>query len=125
MDPVSNMISAIKTALQVKKETIEIPISKFKVEISKILKQEGFIENYSKVDARKMVIKLKYRGKESVVTDFKRISKPGCRIYVKSKDIPVVLRGLGTVIMSTPAGIMTGKDAKKKGLGGEVIGKIW
>ena len=125
MDPISNMLTSIKNALAIKKETVEIPASKLKSEIAKILKKEGFIEDYQVIPPFKIKIKLKYKGKEPAVTEIKRVSKPGCRIYVKNKEIPTVLRGLGIVILSTPAGVMTGKEAKKKGLGGEVICKLW
>jgi small subunit ribosomal protein S8 len=124
MDPISNMLTAIKNALASKKEEIFIPVSKLKIEILKILKKEGFIENYEIVESR-LKIKLKYKGKEPAIVEIKRVSKPGCRIYLKNQEIPQVLGGLGIVILSTTAGVMTGKEAKKKGLGGEVICKVW
>lgn len=125
MDPISNMLVSIKNALAANKEFLEIPASKLKLEIAKILKKEGYVEDYKLVELNKLRLELKYKGKEPAITEIKRVSKPGARIYVKSKEIPVVLRGLGAVILSTPSGLMTGKEAKKKGLGGEVICKIW
>lgn len=131
MDPISNMLTTIKNALASKKEEIFIPVSKLKIEILEILKREGFIKDYEIVDkapfspSSRLKIKLKYKGKEPAIVELKRVSKPGCRIYVKNQEIPQVLGGLGIVILSTPAGVMTGKEAKKKGLGGEVLCKIW
>jgi small subunit ribosomal protein S8 len=124
MDPVSNMISKIKNALSVHKETVSLAYSKIKLEVVKILKKEGFIEDY-KHKENEIIINLKYRGKKPIISDIKRISKPGCRIYAQHKKIPSVLRGLGIVIISTPAGVMTGREAKKKSLGGELICKVW
>jgi len=124
MDTISNMLISIKNAVAVKKERITVPYSKVALEIAKILKQEGFITDCKRKD-KKIEIQLKYKGESPYITDIKRISRPGCRIYSKNKQIPVVLHGFGIVIVSTPQGIMTGQEAKKKGLGGELICKVW
>jgi small subunit ribosomal protein S8 len=124
MDPISNMLISIKNALASQKEEIFVPSSKLKIEILKILKREGFIIDYQ-VTENQLKIKLKYKGKKPAIVGVERVSKPGCRIYVKNKEIPQVLRGLGIAILSTPAGVMTGKEAKKKGLGGELLCKVW
>lgn len=125
MDPIANMLTSIKNALGSRKETTEIPASKLKLEIAKILKKEGFVEDFKLINPFRIEIKLKYKGKEPAIVEMQKVSKPGQRIYVKNKEIPVVLRGLGIVILSTPKGLLTGKEAKKKGLGGEVICKVW
>jgi len=125
VDTISNMLISIKNAHAVGKETVEIPYSKLKIEIAKILKREGFISDYEIINPMKFVVKLKYKGKEPCIDGLQRLSKPGRRLYVKSKEIPSVLGGLGLVILSTPKGVMTGKEAKNKGLGGELICKIW
>jgi small subunit ribosomal protein S8 len=124
MDPISNMLISIKNALASQKEEIFVPSSKLKIEILKILKREGFIIDYQ-VTENQLKIKLKYKGKKPAIVGVERVSKPGCRIYVKNKEIPQVLRGLGIAILSTPAGVMTGKEAKKKGVGGELLCKVW
>uniref|UniRef100_A0A7V3JA19 Small ribosomal subunit protein uS8 n=1 Tax=candidate division CPR3 bacterium TaxID=2268181 RepID=A0A7V3JA19_UNCC3 len=125
VDTISNMLISIKNAQAVGKETVEIPYSKLKLEIAKILKKEGFIDDYKIISPFKFAIKLKYKGKEPCIGGLQRLSKPGRRLYAKNKEIPSVLGGLGVVILSTPKGVMTGKEAKKKGLGGELICKIW
>jgi len=125
MDPISNMIVAIKNASAVGKEIVEVPGSKMKLAIAKILKQEGFIEDFKLTKTSRLSIRLKYKGKTSSIMGIERISKPGRRIYAKCKEIPNVLGGLGIVIISTPHGVMTGKEAKKKNLGGELICKVW
>lgn len=126
MDPISDMLIRIKNAQAVFKETVFIPVSKLKLEIARVLKHEGFIENYQHIKTeKKIVIKLKYQGKRGAITLIERISKPGRRMYAKNNQIPVVLKGLGIVILSTSRGVMTGYEAKKKGIGGELICKIW
>ena len=107
---------------------VEIPSSKVKAEIARILKEEGFINDY-KIKKNNVqdviVLNLKYNNKERVITGLKRISKPGLRVYAKANEIPRVLNGLGIAIISTSQGIMTGKDAKAANLGGEVLAYIW
>ena len=128
-DPIADMLTRIRNANQMRYQEVLIPSSNMKVEIAKILKDEGFIENYKieKNDVQdNIVLTLKYgHNKERVITGLKRISKPGLRVYVKVEDIPTVLNGLGIAIISTPKGIMTDKEARKLALGGEVIAYVW
>ena len=127
-DPIADMLTRIRNAKTMRYKEVEIPSSKVKVEIAKILKNEGFINDY-KIKKNNVqdiiVLSLKYNNKESVITGLKRISKPGLRVYAKSEEIPRVLNGLGIAIISTSKGIMTGKDAKAANLGGEVLAYIW
>ena len=127
-DPIADMLTRIRNANQMRYKEVEVPASKMKIEIAKILKEEGFIVDYKVVQKKtnnNIILTLKYNHKERVITGLKRISKPGLRIYVKVDEIPRVLNGLGIAIMSTPKGIMTGKNAKKALVGGEVIAYIW
>ena len=124
-DTIADMLTRIRNANQMHYETVEIPTSKIKVEIAKILKEEGFIEEY-KVEGRTLTLVLKYaENKERVITGLKRISKPGLRVYAKNHEIPKVLNGLGIAILSTSKGIMTDKKARKENIGGEVLAYIW
>ena len=127
-DPIADMLTRIRNAKTMRYKEVEIPSSKVKVEIAKILKNEGFINDYKikKNNVQDVIIlSLKYNNKERVITGLKRISKPGLRVYAKSSEIPRVLNGLGIAIISTSKGIMTGKDAKAANLGGEVLAYIW
>lgn len=127
-DPIADMLTRIRNANTMRYKEVEIPSSKVKVEIAKILKNEGFINDY-KIKKNNVqdiiVLNLKYNNKERVITGLKRISKPGLRVYAKADEIPRVLNGLGIAIISTSKGIMTGKDAKAANLGGEVLAYIW
>ena len=128
-DPIADMLTRIRNANQMRYKEVEVPASKTKVEIAKILKEEGFIADY-KINKNKpqdiMVISLKYgEKKERVITGLKRISKPGLRVYVKAEELPRVLNGLGIAVISTSKGIMTDKEARKESLGGEVLAYIW
>ena len=127
-DPIADMLTRIRNANTMRYKEVEIHSSKVKVEIAKILKNEGFINDY-KIKKNNVqdiiVLSLKYNNKERVITGLKRISKPGLRVYAKSSEIPRVLNGLGIAIISTSKGIMTGKDAKAANLGGEVLAYIW
>ena len=127
-DPIADMLTRIRNANAMRYKEVEIPSSKVKAEIARILKEEGFINDY-KVKKNNIqdviVLNLKYNNKERVITGLKRISKPGLRVYAKSNEIPRVLNGLGIAIISTSQGIMTGKDAKAANLGGEVLAYIW
>ena len=127
-DPIADMLTRIRNANQLRYVEVEMPTSKMKEEIARILKEEGFISDFKVVDAEKqnkLVLNLKYNKKERVITGLKRISKPGLRVYAKWVDIPSVLNGLGIAIVSTSEGVMTGRDAKSKKLGGEVLAYIW
>ena len=127
-DPIADMLTRIRNANRQHHETVMVPASKLKVELAEILKNEGFIKGY-KVEGegpiKNIVITLKYRGNERVITDLKRISKPGLRVYAKVNEIPTVLNGLGIVILSTSQGLMTDKEARAKQVGGEVLAYIW
>ena len=128
-DPIADMLTRIRNANQMRYKEVEIPASKIKLEIAKILKREGFIEDY-KVKKNNVqdiiVLYLKYgEKKERVITGLKRISKPGLRVYAKADEIPSVLSGLGIAIISTSKGMMTDKEARKSSLGGEVLAYIW
>ena len=127
-DPIADMLTRIRNANRQHHDTVMVPASKLKVDIAEILKNEGFIKGY-KVEGegpiKNIVITLKYRGNERVITDLKRISKPGLRVYAKVNEIPKVLNGLGIVILSTSQGLMTDKEARAKQVGGEVLAYIW
>lgn len=127
-DPIADMLTRIRNANQLRYKEVEMPTSKMKEEIARILKEEGYISNYKLVDEKpqgKLVLSLKYDKKTRVITGLKRISKPGLRVYAKADEIPLVLNGLGIAIVSTSEGVMTGKNAKSKSLGGEVLAYIW
>ena len=124
-DPIADMLTRIRNANQMRYKEVEVPASKLKMEIAKILKEEGFIEEF-KVEDKTLTLTLKYaNNKERVITGLKRISKPGLRVYAGAEEIPHVLNGLGIAIISTPKGVMTDKLARKNNVGGEVIAYIW
>ena len=127
-DPIADMLTRIRNANEQKHETVSIPCSKLKVDLAEILLKEGFIKEY-KVEGesvvKNIVITLKYKGNDRVISGLKRVSKPGLRQYCKVNEIPKVLNGLGIVILSTSQGIMTDKQARAKNIGGEVIAYIW
>ncbi len=109
-------------------QSIELPHSRMKLSVAKILSQEGYIGAVETVGAepkRMLRIGIKYQGDEPVITGVKRMSKPGLRLYVNRNTIPTVVGGMGIAVVSTPQGVMTGKDAKKKGIGGEILCTIW
>lgn len=127
-DPIADMLTRIRNALQQKHESVSMPASKEKQAIAKILKDEGFITDYSvEGDVKKtLTITLKYAGdNKRVISGLRRISKPGLRVYAKVDNLPRVLNGLGIAIISTSNGMMTDRDAKKNHLGGEVIAYVW
>jgi small subunit ribosomal protein S8 len=130
VDPLADMYTRIRNASRVKKETVDMPASKIKESIAKILKDEGFIENYKVLEetGHKIIrIKLKYAGrkKESVISNIKQISKPGLRVYVDSANIPKVLGGFGVAILTTSKGIMIDGECRKLRTGGEVLCHVW
>lgn len=128
-DPIADMLTRIRNANAMKYKEVSMPASKTKTEIARILKDEGFIEDYKiRTDKteKTLVLTLKYTNKkERVITGLKRISKPGLRVYTKSNEVPKVLNGFGIAIISTSKGIMTDKEARKESLGGEVMAYIW
>jgi len=122
------MLTRIRNAIRVKAEKVDIPISKIKLEIAKILKEEGFIRAYKILKDRKQgVLRVipKYLDNESVISGLKRVSKPGRRVYVGSKEIPRVMGGLGIAILTTPKGILSDKICRRESVGGEVICYVW
>ena len=127
-DPISDMLNRIRNAIMRKYEQVDIPGSKVKKEIAKILKSEGFIRKVDWLtDGKHPVIrvKLKYVQDESVIAGMQRVSRPGRRVYVGKDRIPRVRAGLGVALMSTPQGMMTDKESRKRGIGGEVLCYIW
>ena len=128
-DPIADMLTRMRNSITVKKRDVSIPSSRMKVEIAKVLKEEGYIANFKVIDDDKqgfLKITLKYtKDNESVITGLKRVSKPGCRIYCGKDSVPKVLAGLGIVIVSTSRGITTGRKCEELGVGGEVLCQIW
>jgi small subunit ribosomal protein S8 len=128
-DPIADMLTRIRNANQAKQASVSMPSSRLKLEILNVLKNEGYISEYEKVeDSKQGVIKvtLKYADKkERVIKGISKISKPGLRVYAKAEELPRVLNGLGTAIISTSEGIMTDREARNKKLGGEVIAFVW
>ncbi|MDD3295934.1 MAG: 30S ribosomal protein S8 [Candidatus Omnitrophica bacterium] len=127
-DLISDVFTIIRNASRAKMEDTYIPHSKIVNRICEILKDEGYIENCKEVDLqgqKKIRIYLKYDGRKSVISQIQKVSTPGKRVYVKRGSVPAVLRGHGIAIISTSAGVFTDKQAREKGVGGELIGKIW
>ena len=128
-DPIADLLTRMRNANQMRYNEVVVPSSNLKLEIVKILKAEGYITDYRVEKGQvqdNIVITLKYgKNKERVISGLKRISKPGLRVYAKAEEIPTVLNGLGISIVSTSKGIMTGKEARKENLGGEVLAYVW
>ena len=133
-DPIADMLTRIRNAVMSGQTLTAMPNSKVKVEIAKILKEEGYIESFDVVDGERpgqmvLRVRIKYTGerrdKRAVITNLERISRPGRRVYTKKQEIPWVLSGMGVAIISTPKGIMTGQRARQLNLGGEIICKVW
>jgi len=124
-DPVSDLLTRIRNACDAKHDTVDVPASKMKLEIVRILKQEGYIENYVHSEDNKqgtIRIHLRYTaGKKPLISNLARVSRPGCRVYANKSQIPAVLGGMGICILSTSQGLLTGRQAEEKGLGGEVL----
>ncbi|MGQ9888145.1 MAG: 30S ribosomal protein S8 [Aggregatilineales bacterium] len=131
-DPIADMLTRIRNGLMAGLSEVDVPVSKIKVEIARILKDEGFIEDYTVGDQKPVpmiTIKLKYygsrRNRRPVITNITRISKPGRRIYRKSSDMPRVMSGIGIAIVTTPKGVMTDQQARRQRVGGEVLCYVW
>ena len=126
-DPIADMLTRIRNANQMRNELVSMPLSKIKVEIAKLLKKEGYIADFSITSEEKKTlnVQLRYSGKDRIISGLKRISKPGMRVYAQSDNLPKVLNGIGTAIISTSKGLMCDKEAREKSLGGEVIAYIW
>jgi small subunit ribosomal protein S8 len=131
-DPIADMLTRVRNALMIGRAMVMMPSSKIKVEIARILKEEGFIEDYYVTDDQPQPVlrlRLKYSGsrrnRKPLITGIKRVSKPGRRIYTQKTDIPWVLSGMGIAILSTPKGVLTGDQARRLGVGGEVLCYVW
>lgn len=127
-DPISDMIVRVKNAVQRKFKTVSIPFSNKKAKILDILLAEGYIAGVTTKDEginKTLVVTLKYKGNQSAIVDFKRVSKPGLKVYAQAQNLPTVLSGYGTAIVSTSKGMMTEKQARKENVGGEIIAYIW
>lgn len=131
-DPIADMLARIRNAQAVGQQTVSVPSSKIKLAIVKILKDEGYIEDYRVTNERpqpQLIISLKYVGERKnrypVITGMKRVSKPGRRVYARASEIPWVRSGMGIAILSTPKGVLTGQQARRLGVGGEVLCYVW
>ena len=127
MDPIANMLTCVRNASQALLDEVAMPHSKVKENIARILKNEGYIAEFGvEGDAKKTLkMKLKYNGRRGVIEGLKRVSRPGLRQYVSASEVPRVLGGLGVAILSTSKGVMTGQDARKESVGGEVLCHVW
>ena len=128
-DPIADLLTRVRNGLQADHEFVEMPSSRLRVEVARILREQGYIEDYSTEPhavTELLRIRLKYTdGRKPVITGLKRVSRPGRRTYVKASEIPKVLGGMGTAIMSTSHGVMTGHEARHEGVGGEVVAYVW
>ena len=126
-DPISDMLTRLRNGYMSKQKEVVIPSSKLKVAIAQVLEQEGYIKGF-RVDGdvkKTLVVEMKYFNRRSVVEGIERVSKPSCRLYCGCKDIPKVKDGLGLAILSTPKGILSGADAEKQNVGGEILCYVW
>jgi len=124
-DPVADLLTRVRNAAGARHETVSVPASRTKLEIARILRDEGFISGYEQPNPREIVLRLKFVGKLPAVAGIRRISKPGLRVYARKTEMPRVLGGMGIAIVSTSSGVMTGRQAERKGLGGEVLAHVW
>lgn len=129
-DPIADFLTRIRNGITAAHETVEMPASKLKAEMARILTEQGYIRSYevrpSEGAGETLVVELKYtEARVSVISGLKRVSRPGRRTYADSKSVPKVLGGMGTTIMTTSNGVMTGHDARKSGVGGEVLAQVW
>jgi len=134
MDPIADMLTRIRNAVSAGHTLVAMPSSKLKIEIAKIMKDEGYLEGFDVAESEQspqkvLRLKIKYVGerreRRPVISGIERVSKPGRRIYTKKQDIPWVLSGIGVAIISTPKGVMTGARARQLGVGGEILCKVW
>jgi len=130
-DPIADMITRVRNAVHARRQRVDVPASRFKAEVARILEQEGYIHGFKVVEGEqgpqgviRIVLKYGPRG-ESVITGLERVSRPGRRVYFGRGDVPNVMGGLGTSILTTSRGVMTGREAVKAGVGGEVVCNIW
>lgn len=128
-DPVADFLTRVRNAIRSRQQKVDVPASKLKLEIARILKEEGYIANFKATEEegkRLLRVYLKYgNNNEPTISNVQRVSRPGCRVYVGRNEIPRVLGGLGINILTTPRGVMTGREARKQGVGGEILCEIW
>ncbi len=130
-DPIADFLTRIRNGITAAHETIELPSSKLKVEVARVLAEQGYIRSYrteepTDAPGLKLIVELKYtEARVSVISGLKRVSRPGRRTYVDSKHVPKVLGGMGTAILSTSRGVLTGHEARQQGVGGEVVAYVW
>lgn len=128
-DPVADLLARIRNAIHARHQKLDVPASKLKLEIARILKEEGYIANYkaTEEDGKKVLrVYLKYgTNNDAAISNLQRVSRPGCRVYVGRNEIPRVLGGLGINILTTPKGVMTGRRARREGVGGEILCEVW
>ena len=133
-DPIADMLTRIRNVAMAQQSLVSMPSSTLKVEVARILQEEGYLESYELVDGKvngqkTLRLRLKYIGerrhRRPIITGLQRVSRPGCRVYTTKKDIPWVLSGTGIAILSTPKGVMTDQRARKIGVGGEILCKVW
>ncbi|HYY70320.1 MAG TPA: 30S ribosomal protein S8 [Terriglobales bacterium] len=128
-DPVADFLARIRNAIHARHQKVDVPASKLKLEIARILKEEGYVANYKATEEnghKVLRVYLKYGPDEqAAVSNLARVSRPGCRVYVRRNEIPRVLGGMGISILTTPQGVMTGRQARREGVGGEVLCEIW
>ena len=128
-DPVADFLTRVRNAIGARQQKVDVPASRLKLDTARILKEEGYISNFKPTEenGQKLVrVYLKYgNNNEAAISNLNRVSKPGCRVYVGRTEIPRVLGGLGINILTTPKGVMTGRKARKEGLGGELLCEVW
>jgi small subunit ribosomal protein S8 len=128
-DPVADLLTRIRNAINARQQKLDVPASKLKMEIARILKEEGYLANFKATEEsgqKVLRLYLKYgANNDAAITNLARVSRPGCRVYVGHNDIPRVLGGLGISILTTPKGVMTGRQARKSGVGGEILCEVW
>jgi small subunit ribosomal protein S8 len=128
-DPVADFLTRIRNGIKARHQKVDVPISKLKLEVARILKEEGYVANFKSMeeDGKKILrVYIKYgNDNQAAITSISRVSRPGCRVYVGHSEIPRVLGGLGINILTTPKGLMTGKKARKEGLGGEILCEVY
>ena len=128
-DPVADLLTRIRNAINARQQKLDVPASKLKMEIARILKEEGYLANYKATEenGRKLLrLYIKYgSNNDAAITNVARVSRPGCRVYVGHNEIPRVLGGLGISILTTPKGVMTGRQARRSGVGGEILCEVW
>ena len=128
-DPVADLLTRIRNAINARQQKLDVPASKLKMEIARILKEEGYLANFKATEENgQKVLRLYLKdgaNNDAAITNLARISRPGCRVYVGHNEIPRVLGGLGISILTTPKGVMTGRQARKSGVGGEILCEVW